>query len=116
MMSKDQKNVCAYCTHWSIKDKSTPEDYVHTAVGQCRLRSPKIMAFGSEADGVSAKTVWPLTVGGDWCGEFRERLRGYRRKGSLLWSSEGEVGLGSGLGASVRCRWSCCDILPSNLS
>ncbi len=63
----------AYCKHWSIKNRHTPEHLVADSVGQCRLASPKIMQFGSEAEGLQPKTVWPLTAGSDWCGEFTER-------------------------------------------
>ena len=72
-MSKDQKNICAFCKNWKAETMNFPDTHIEYVYGKCRLRAPTLIQMGGTSEGMCAETMWPSSRGGDWCGEYAER-------------------------------------------
>ncbi len=72
-MSKDQKEICAYCRYWEPNSREAAEKYTLIANGRCRIRAPELVSHGNKDEGLYSSTAWPSVQGGDWCGEFKGR-------------------------------------------
>jgi hypothetical protein len=74
-MSRDEKEICLYCRWWKPLDYyQVPGEEAHTtSPGECRVGRPVLMQWGGPSEGLEAKSSWPRTLGGDFCGEFTSR-------------------------------------------
>lgn len=69
-MSKDQKESCMYCKFWRGEDRNPIESVLEYLHGACRVSPPIVVQAGGAGSDFYAKTAWPMTKGGDWCGRF----------------------------------------------
>jgi hypothetical protein len=64
-MAVTAKLACAGCRWWHFQPTESAEPESEQAVGYCRRFPP-----ARRENGVGA---WPITFGGDWCGEYTEK-------------------------------------------
>ena len=64
-MAVTAKLVCSNCRWWHFQPTEGAEPESEQAVGYCRRFPP-----ARRENGVGA---WPITFGGDWCGEYAEK-------------------------------------------
>lgn len=62
MKTKKTTWACAACTFWNKLD----EDH-----GECRRHAPQTVAFEVD-DEVKFESMFPVTAGEDWCGDFEK--------------------------------------------
>lgn len=56
--------ICGNCAFWHASETGSQ--------GECRVRPPQAIAFHVD-DETTVKTLFPVTSGQDWCGEFEVR-------------------------------------------
>ena len=64
-MAVTAKLDCGSCRWWHFQPTEGAEPESEQAVGYCRRFPP-----ARRENGVG---VWPITFGGDWCGEYTEK-------------------------------------------
>jgi len=70
-MAVSAKFVCSSCRWWQYHATEGAEPDSERAVGYCRRFPPE-----RRENGVGA---WPITFGGDWCGEYAEKSEAARQ-------------------------------------
>jgi hypothetical protein len=64
-----QLRSCLRCSFWYPSQKS---DISQLSEGECRYGSPRFLPGAELAK--PGRGFWPLTLGQDWCGQFRGRF------------------------------------------
>lgn len=64
MTKLNDDSYCGACLFW----QSTNEDL---STGLCRRMAPRV--FFVKEDQKSLETMWPVTYGDDWCGEYEPK-------------------------------------------
>ena len=60
---------CLYCKHWfALHRDGVQEITIHT-VDECRFGPPTVVVVLNK----EPASVWPITKGSDWCGQFELR-------------------------------------------
>lgn len=94
-MSTDEKQICLFCKWWKVEDflLDQGEEANDTHQGQCRLSAPVLTQWTSSlhSGGIEARTMWPKTYGGDFCGKFQERRDDHGEKDTGDWKSIGDI-------------------------
>jgi hypothetical protein len=62
MKTKKTTWACAACTFWNKLDGEH---------GECRRHAPQTVAFEVD-DEVKFESMFPVTAGEDWCGDFEK--------------------------------------------
>lgn len=58
--------ACAACSFWNPIEDNT---------GECRRHAPQTIAFEVD-DEVKLESLFPVTAGEDWCGDFVQAAQG----------------------------------------
>ena len=63
------KMACLNCSWWTSSASDDMKPYMG---GKCRLRAPQVVQTGGAGYEHTYETVWVVTEGNDFCGEFKE--------------------------------------------
>lgn len=59
---------CLHCKYWNAPNRKSEAN--RETVDECRFGPPFVVVHSATSEPAS---VWPITIGSAWCGQFRKR-------------------------------------------